>query len=105
MTGNPKNAMVYDAPYLQNEFGDPPIFFMFLIIITIIIIALFRLKKPISIILSFSNCRQSFRKICMWELLGANVLKSFNEDGRSFQISIAMEETDCFPALVLTLYL
>ena len=22
-TGNPKNAMVYDAPYLQNEFGDP----------------------------------------------------------------------------------
>ena len=27
MTGNPKNAIVYYAPYLQNEFGDPVIFF------------------------------------------------------------------------------
>ena len=25
--------------------------------------------------LSFSTCSQSFKKICMWELLGANVLK------------------------------
>ena len=30
---------------------------------------------------------------------------SFKEGGRSFQISIAMKETDCFPALVLTLCL
>ena len=28
-----------------------------------------------NIILSFSNCSQSFKKICTWELLGANVLK------------------------------
>ena len=28
-----------------------------------------------NIILSFSTCRQSFKKICTWELLGANVLK------------------------------
>ena len=27
MTGNPRNAMVCDAPYLQNEFGDPRFFF------------------------------------------------------------------------------
>ena len=27
------------------------------------------------LILSFSTCSQSFKKICAWELLGANVLK------------------------------
>ena len=27
------------------------------------------------LILSFSTCTQSFKKICAWELLGANVLK------------------------------
>ena len=27
MTGNPRNAMVCDAPYLQNQFGDPHFFF------------------------------------------------------------------------------
>ena len=32
-----------------------------------------------NIILSFSNCSQSFKKICTWELLGANVLKLFKE--------------------------
>ena len=26
MTGNPRNAMVCDTPYLQNEFGDPRYF-------------------------------------------------------------------------------
>ena len=30
MTGNPRIARVYNAPYLQNEFGDPQIFFTFL---------------------------------------------------------------------------
>ena len=30
VTENPRNAMVYDAPYLQNEFGDPRFFFTFL---------------------------------------------------------------------------
>ena len=30
MTENPRIAMAYDAPYLQNEFGDPD-FFTFLI--------------------------------------------------------------------------
>ena len=28
-----------------------------------------------NLILSFSTCIQSFKKICVWELLGANVLK------------------------------
>ena len=28
-----------------------------------------------NLILSFSTCSQSFKKICVWELLGANVLK------------------------------
>ena len=28
-----------------------------------------------NLILSFSTCSQSFKKICAWELLGANVLK------------------------------
>ena len=32
-----------------------------------------------NIILSFSNCSQSFKKICTWELLGANVLKLLKE--------------------------
>ena len=31
MTGNPRNAIVCDTPYLQNEFGDPRIFLRFLI--------------------------------------------------------------------------
>ena len=29
-----------------------------------------------NLILSFSTCSESFEKICAWELLGANVLKS-----------------------------
>ena len=29
VTGNSRNAMVYDAPYLQNEFGDPRFFLRF----------------------------------------------------------------------------
>ena len=28
------------------------------------------------LILSFSTCSESFEKICAWELLGANILKS-----------------------------
>ena len=28
---NPRNAMVCDAPYLRNEFGDPQFFFTFCI--------------------------------------------------------------------------
>ena len=56
MTGNPRNAMVCGTPYLQNEFGDPDFFYVF------------------NLILSFSTCSQSFKKICAWELLGANVL-------------------------------
>ena len=61
VTGNPRNAMVCDTPYLQNEFGDPRFFFY-----------------VFNLILSFSTCSQSLKKICAWELLGANVLKSFN---------------------------
>ena len=33
-----------------------------------------------SIILSFSTCSQSFKKICTWEILGANVLKLRNNN-------------------------
>ena len=29
LTGNHRIAMVYDAPYLQNEFGDPRFFLRF----------------------------------------------------------------------------
>ena len=57
MNGNPKNAMFFGAPYLQNEFGDPRLFYVF------------------NVILSVSNCSESFKEICTWELLGANVLK------------------------------
>ena len=32
-----------------------------------------------NLILSFSTCSQSFKKICAWELLGANVLKRLEE--------------------------
>ena len=56
--------MFFDAPYLQNEFGDPRFFLVFFYVF--------------NIILSFSNCCQSFKKICTWELLGANVLKFEN---------------------------
>ena len=28
-----------------------------------------------NLVLSFSTCSQSFNKICVWEVLGANVLK------------------------------
>ena len=49
--------MVFDTPYLQNELGDPRFFLVF------------------NLILSFSTCSQSFKKICTWELLGTNVLK------------------------------
>ena len=59
VTGNPRNAMICDTPYLQNEFGDPRFFFY-----------------VFNLILSFSTCSQSFKKICAWELLGANVLNS-----------------------------
>ena len=56
-TGNPRNAMVCDTFILQNEFGDPRNLYVF------------------NIILSFSTCSQSLKKICKWEILGANVLK------------------------------
>ena len=49
--------MVCDTPYIQNEFGDPSFFYVF------------------NLSLSFSTCSQSFKKICTWKLLGANVLK------------------------------
>ena len=29
VTGNLRNAMVCDMPYLQNEFGDPRFFYVF----------------------------------------------------------------------------
>ena len=29
VAGNPRNAMICDAPYLQNEFGDPRFFLRF----------------------------------------------------------------------------
>ena len=50
--------MVCDAPYLQNEFGDPRLFLRF------------------DLNLSFSTYSQSFKKICTWEDLGLTSLKS-----------------------------
>ena len=50
--------MVCDTRYLQNEFGDPDFFYVF------------------NLVLLFSTCSQSFNKICVWEVLGANVLRS-----------------------------
>ena len=50
--------MACDTPYLQNEFGGPLFTYVF------------------NLILSFSTCSQSLKKIYNWELLGANVLKS-----------------------------
>ena len=32
----------------------------------------------LNLILSFSICSQSFNKICMWEVLGANAFKGSN---------------------------
>ena len=58
VTENPRNAMVCDTPYLQNEFGDPQFFFTFL--------NLFYHSLPKVKVL---------KKICTRELLGANVLK------------------------------
>ena len=55
--------MVCDAPYLQNQFGEPQFFYVF------------------NIILSFSTYSQSFKNICTWELLGANFLKTFPKVG------------------------
>ena len=49
--------MVCDTPNLQNEFGDPDFFYV------------------VNLVLSFSTCSQSFNKICVWEVLGVNVLK------------------------------
>ena len=52
MTKVPKNTMVCDTLYLQNELGDPPIFYLF------------------DITWSFSNCIQSLKEICAWEDFG-----------------------------------
>ena len=57
---NPRNVMVCDAPYLQNEFDDLHFFFFFFYVF--------------NKILSFFTYRDGFKKICTWELLGANVL-------------------------------
>ena len=40
-----------------------------------------------NLILSFSICSQSFKKICIWELLGANVLKHFRSTSGHFLVS------------------
>ena len=36
VTGNPRNSIVCDAPYLQNEFGDPLFFYVLNIIMPIV---------------------------------------------------------------------
>ena len=60
VAGNPRNAMICDAPYLQNEFGDPRFFYVF------------------NLILSFSTCSQVLKKSVRGKFLGANVLKPCN---------------------------
>ena len=62
----PYKCYVCDTRYLQNEFGDPDFFYVF------------------NLVLSFSTCGQSLSKICVWEVLGANVLKSLGTSGASF---------------------
>ena len=54
--------------YLQTEFGDPPFFYVF------------------NLILSFSTCSESFEKICTWELLGAKVLNRRETDSISLKL-------------------
>ena len=87
MTGNPRNAMVCDTPYLQNEFGDPRFFYVF------------------NLILSFSTLSQSIKKICTWDLLGANVRKvkqaglSSRSPSSALLLSVAVSSVfsmDCF---------
>ena len=73
MTGNPRIAMVFDMPYLQNEFGDPQFVYVFYLI------------------LSFSTCGQSFKKICTCEVLGVNILNWSNRD--SFLTHVAFFTT------------
>ena len=57
MTGNPRNAMVCDTPYLQNEYGDPD--FFTLLILTYHFLAADKVLK----------------KSVRGKFLGANVLK------------------------------
>ena len=52
ITGDRKNAMVCATPYLQNKFSDPRFFYVF------------------NLVLSFSTCSESFKKICTWEAFG-----------------------------------
>ena len=47
--------MVFNTPYLQNDLVAP-FFYVF------------------NLILSFFTCSQSFKKICLLEILGMNVL-------------------------------
>ena len=63
--------MVCDTRYLQNEFGDRRFFYVF------------------NLVLSFSTCSQSFYKICVWEVLGANVLKNLVHDLALHQSPVA----------------
>ena len=72
MTGNRRNAMVFATPYLQNEFGDPPFFFRF------------------NLMLSFSTCSQSFKKICAWDVLGANVLKTLSAQAAFAKLDVIL---------------
>ena len=43
-----------------------------------------------NIILSFSGCSQSLKKICTWEILGANVLKQKKYSGVRCTLNIGL---------------
>ena len=40
-----------------------------------------------NLILSFSTCRQSFNKICVWEVLGANVLNCLQTEAKFTKVN------------------
>ena len=56
-----------------------------------------------NLILSFSTCSQSFKKICVWELLGANVLKTASPNTIQYNtIRVYCENTLSYNNGVLT---
>ena len=44
-----------------------------------------------NLVASFSTCSQSFYKICVWEVLGANVLKSNRDSVRKVRKTYLIE--------------
>ena len=43
-----------------------------------------------NIMLSFSTCSQSFKKICAWDVLGANVLKTLSAQAAFAKLDVIL---------------